>query len=120
MTQEIKVTMTIEADVTKDKTDIEQSIRQKDFELISIDDIKEEREIYQSDDLPKVIETRVYVVDGINYEFDTTPEKWDEEVFMSEAEIQGTVYSLEGFQKAHNNSEIDLEDCYIRFINVKL
>jgi hypothetical protein len=49
MIQEVKVTMTIEADVTKDKTDIEQSIRQKDFELISIDEIKEEREIYQSE-----------------------------------------------------------------------
>jgi hypothetical protein len=73
---------------------------------------------FTDNDMPQQVETRVYVVDGINYEFDTTPEKWDEEVFMNEAEIQGTVYSLEGFQKAHNNSEIDLEDCYIRFINI--
>lgn len=49
MVQEVNVTMTIEVDVTLDKTDIEQSIRRKDFELISIDDIKEEREIYQSE-----------------------------------------------------------------------
>jgi hypothetical protein len=37
------------------KTDIEQSIRQKDFELISIDDIKEEREIYQSEGMEQKI-----------------------------------------------------------------
>lgn len=55
MTQEVKVTMTIEVDVTLDKTDIEQSIRQKDFELISIDDIKEEREIYQAESMEQKI-----------------------------------------------------------------
>ena len=65
-------------------------------------------------------EMRVYVVDAINYDFDTLPDTWKEEVFMSEAEIQGTVYTLEGFQHAHNNSEIDLADCYIRFINTYL
>jgi hypothetical protein len=59
MTQEVKVTMTIEADVTKNKTDIEQSIRQKDFELISIDDIKEEREIYQSDEMAEITHNKL-------------------------------------------------------------
>ena len=69
-------------------------------------------------DMPQQSETRVYVVDAINYDFDTLPDTWEEEVFMSEAEIQGTVYTLQGFQHAHNNSEIDVADCYIRFISI--
>lgn len=73
---------------------------------------------FTDNDMPKQSETRVYVVDAINYDFDTLPDIWEEEVFMSEAEIQGTVYTLQGFQHAHNNSEIDVADYYIRFINI--
>ena len=73
---------------------------------------------FTDNDMPQQSETRVYVVDAINYDFDTLPDTWEEEVFMSEAEIQGTVYTLQGFQHAHNNSEIDVADCYIRFINI--
>ena len=33
------------------------------------------------------------------------------------AEIEGTIYSLEGFEKAVNDNEHILDDNYIRFIN---
>ncbi len=115
MTQEVKVTMTIEADVTLDRTDIEQSIRQKDFELILIDDIKEEREIYQSDDLPKVVETRVYVVDSSTH---NTYHLSDIE-FKILAEGLGKVYDLKAFQEYFNEGRISYLDM-IRFINIEL
>lgn len=52
-----------------------------------------------------LFETRVYIVNVDNYEFDTNPIEWDNEKFISEAEIQGTVYSLQGFADNFNSSE---------------
>jgi hypothetical protein len=62
-------------------------------------------------------ETRVYVVDTDNYEFDTSPRTWDDEKFISEAEIQGTVYTLSTFQEAFNYGDINTFTDIIRFIN---
>jgi len=53
-------------------------------------------------------EKRIYLVDDYNYEFETSPFNWDDEKFISEAEIQGNVYSLEGFEKAWNNESLPL------------
>ena len=39
-----------------------------------------------------------------------------DEEFMSIAEEQGFVYSLEGFQDAFNNCSIDQENCILRII----
>ena len=47
-------------------------------------------------------EIRIYLVDYCNHEFDSDPSEWDDEKFISEAEIQGNVYSLEGFQESWN------------------
>lgn len=54
MKQEIKVTMTIEVDVTLSKSDIQRELcnavtKSKDLELICIDSIKEEAELYNLD-----------------------------------------------------------------------
>lgn len=70
--------------------------------------------------LDYMTETRVYIVDVDNYEFDESPKQWSDEKFMSEAEIQGNVYSLQGFQNAFNNEEISTAIDVIRFINVPL
>lgn len=60
---------------------------------------------------------RIYFVDAIiNYDFDTSPLTWTDEKFISEAEIQGNVYSVEGFVEAFNNDVI-FSDCgFIRIL----
>ena len=45
-------------------------------------------------------EIKVYVVDVQNFSFDTFAIHWTDEKFISEAEIQGSVYSLKKFQNA--------------------
>ena len=70
--------------------------------------------------LDLITETRVYVVNIDNYEFDTSPKTWDDEKFMSEAEIQGTVYTLPTFQEAFNYEDVNTFTDVIRFINVPL
>jgi hypothetical protein len=64
-------------------------------------------------------EIRVYLVDFYNYEFDDndSPYDFNDERFMSEAEKQGNVYSLIGFQYAYNKGDINCENSYIRIIN---
>ena len=64
------------------------------------------------------MKTRIYVIDIDNYEFDTPPIKWNDGKFMSEAEIQGGVYSLEGFEEAFNSGYINSETYFIRIIGV--
>lgn len=66
----------------------------------------------------KIMETkeiRVYLIDIDNYEFEEVPTVWKDEKFISEAEIQGNVFSLNGFQEAFNNEELNLES-YIRIL----
>lgn len=66
------------------------------------------------------METRVYIINVENFEFHTHPPSWDDEKFMVEAEKQGSVYSLEGFQKAFNSQDVNTVIDVIRFINVPL
>jgi len=63
-------------------------------------------------------EIRVYLVDFYNYDFDDndSPSDFSDEKFMSEAEKQGNVYSLSGFQNAYNEGDINGENSYIRII----
>ena len=63
-----------------------------------------------------ISEDRIYCVDVQNYEFDTAPQTWDDEKFISEAEIQGNVYSLEGFITAFNKTEINQDNLIIRLV----
>jgi hypothetical protein len=65
-------------------------------------------------------EDRIYCVDVQNYEFDTAPQTWDDEKFMSEAEIQGNVYSLKGFVKAFNKTEINQDNLIIRLVKTNM
>lgn len=64
-------------------------------------------------------EIRVYLVDFYNYDFDDNDSPYDfsDEKFMLEAEKQGNVYTLEGFQYAYNEGDINGENSYIRIIN---
>lgn len=62
------------------------------------------------------METKVYVVNTNDYEFDDSPRTWDDEKFMTEAEKQGSVYSLKGFQEAFNDEEINSAVDIIRII----
>ena len=62
-------------------------------------------------------EIRVYLVDIYNFEFDDSPKDWNNEKFMTESEIQGNIYTLEGFQDAYNDGDINGENSYIRIIN---
>ena len=65
------------------------------------------------------METRVYVVNVEDYEFNDSPRSWDDERFMSEAEIQGGVYTLNGFQEAFNDETVNSSVEFIRFIKVE-
>lgn len=66
------------------------------------------------------METRVYIINVEDFEFHNHPPSWDDEKFMVEAEKQGSVYSLEGFQKAFNSQDVNTVVDIIRFINVPL
>ena len=68
---------------------------------------------------PKKDNLRIYFVDVINYDFDTLPSTWSNERFVSEAEIQGNVYSVEGFVEAFNNDEIHSECGFIRISHLE-
>jgi len=65
------------------------------------------------------VETRVYVVDTHSL-FSKPHWELSEEKFMSLAEEQGTVYTLEGFQKDFNIGSISETTSVIRFINVTI
>lgn len=67
----------------------------------------------------KEVETRVYVVDTHSL-FSKPHWELSEEKFMSLAEEQGTVYTLEGFQKDFNIGSISETTSVIRFINVTI
>lgn len=61
------------------------------------------------------MKTRVYAIDL--YEIETLdPYALSDEDFMDEAESQGKVWTLEGFEKAFNNEEIS-DTWIIKIIN---
>lgn len=60
-------------------------------------------------------EMRVFVVDVDQADDDFEP-KCDDETFITQAEMNGTVYSLKGFQEAFNDIEVSKENAIIRFI----
>jgi|694.fasta_scaffold99251_5 hypothetical protein len=63
----------------------------------------------------KTQEMRVFVVDVDQADDDFEP-KCDDETFITQAEMNGTVYSLKGFQEAFNDIEVSKENAIIRFI----
>lgn len=73
---------------------------------------------FDKDRLPYEVETRVYVVEESVSNYDT--KQFNDEAFMSLAEEQGRVYTLEGFQEAFNREEVNSAIDVIRFISVPL
>lgn len=63
-------------------------------------------------------ETRVYVVDMNDNDFDG--DNTTDEEFMTLAEENGRVYTLDGFQEAFNFEEINSSIDVIRFISVSI
>jgi hypothetical protein len=63
-----------------------------------------------------VKEFRVYVVDTDNQFSELSVKEMTNEQFTAEAEMLGTVYTFEGFEKAFNNGEIQSDTDYIKLI----
>lgn len=60
---------------------------------------------------------RVYVIDASeDFDFRGSEYKADYDAIMDKAEELGTVYSLQGFQEAVNDEELELSNSFI-FIN---
>lgn len=66
-------------------------------------------------DMPQQSETRVYVVDSEEDEYEPT---MNDEDFMTLAEQGGRVYTLPTFQEAFNFGDVNTFTDIIRFINV--
>ena len=64
-------------------------------------------------------EIRVYLIDTDLLLADINYSELTDEEFMEEAEEQGGVYSLQGFQNAFNYSDINANAEVIRFITIK-
>ena len=75
---------------------------------------------FPTEELPIVVETRVYALDTQDISVDKGFEELTEEEWVVECERQGGVYSLQGFQRAFNEEEINTSIDVIRIINVKI
>jgi CRISPR/Cas system CMR-associated protein Cmr3 (group 5 of RAMP superfamily) len=91
--------------------------------LENLRNLMEKYELFQQDDEVGIalkeleeVETRVYVVDTHSLR---SKAHWDlsDDKFMSLAENQGTVYTLEGFKNDFNVGVFDAPHYVIRFIN---
>jgi len=70
---------------------------------------------FDQDRLPYEVETRVYVVDSEEDEYEPT---MNDEDFMTLAEQGGRVYTLPTFQEAFNFGDVNTFTDVIRFISV--
>ena len=73
-------------------------------------------------DMPQQVETRVYVIEAqqsLTFDEKVYTQLTDEE-FMTIAEENGTVYSIQVFQDAFNVGDVNSLIDVIRFINVPL
>lgn len=63
-------------------------------------------------------EIRVYTINVFDCDcgFDDSPTQWGNERFIREAEIQGGVYTLKGFEEAFNDEEISSIMVFIRIL----
>lgn len=59
---------------------------------------------------------RVYVIILENYKGNWFIQQLSTDEFIAEAERQGNVYSILGFQEAFNNDEINMDDSFIRIL----
>ena len=72
---------------------------------------------FPTEELPKLVEIRVYCLDCQDISIDKGFAELTEEEWITECERQGRVYTLEGFQRAFNEEEINSSIDVIRFIN---
>ena len=64
-------------------------------------------------------EIRIYMVAaGGEFDFLTAMAKGDTDSIIDQAESTGSVYSLQGFQDAINNDEINVVDTYVYISNI--
>ena len=61
-------------------------------------------------------EIRIYKINTFDLEYDASPSQWSDEEFIREAEIQGGVYTLKGFEEAFNREEVSAEIDFIRIL----
>lgn len=73
---------------------------------------------FPTEELPTVVETRVYALDTQDISIDKGFEELSEEEWITECERQGRVYTLQGFQRAFNEEEINTNLDVIKFISV--
>jgi hypothetical protein len=64
-------------------------------------------------------EIRVYVLDCQDISIDKGYKELTEKEWMDECERQGRVYTLEGFQRAFNEEEINSSIDVIKFITIE-
>jgi hypothetical protein len=64
-------------------------------------------------------EIRVYVLDCQDISIDKGYEELTEKEWMDECERQGRVYTLEGFQRAFNEEELNSSIDVIKFMTIK-
>ena len=69
-------------------------------------------------------ETRVYGISVYDEDFsEVDPGGWNsmsDEWWMEQAERQGNVWTLGGFQDSFNNENVDVYNMYIRFIETEV
>ncbi len=58
---------------------------------------------------------RVYIIDANEFEFRKAEQEANYKAIVNEAEKEGTVYSLYGFQEAINNDEIAFDNSFVFF-----
>ena len=75
--------------------------------------------VFDEDEIPQEVKIRVYTIDTFNLQEQDWNKLTDDE-FMTLAEKEGNVYTLEGFKDAFNNSDVNSEIDVIRFISVRL
>lgn len=68
--------------------------------------------------IPQEVETRAYVLDTFNVNKEWA--KLSDEEFITLVEEEGNIYTLNGFQEAFNNAEVNSEIDIVRFISVPL
>ena len=89
---------------------------QRKFEYLYKDITLEDKD---KDLIPYEVEIRVYVIDIFTLEEQYWNDLTDDE-FMTLAEEQGNIYTLQGFQEAFNSQDINTEIDAIRFISVPI
>ena len=61
-------------------------------------------------------EIKVYLVDLYEVDHTQKPRDWSNEKFITEAEKQRTVYTLQGFVNAYNEDKVNQNNTVIRII----